>query len=446
MKRKDWLRRALTLLWVLSASLIAQNAAGQEPDEAEQSADPGVLVVLEPRVESSSEVGQRVAEATGRKVEGQKWFLEEVEARGFQPRQILTRPEDLRWVMDGANIELVVYLPRDGDTLLLKIVGADGVETTSRVILEDASKTLSDEDIKEVVSIVTDMVGPAERAAESPTVEELGANSEESAEPVIESITPSATLKKKMDAREDPGVEDARWLHFFAAATLTERAFVLTDRTLRSASLRTPLYPGWRIGVVAYPFQTSKRPARQAGFLVEFGHGFDTITLVSESQETPVNVTNVEVEAAFLYRFQGFENMAYGQAPAISLRAGAHWASYTTDESLATPLDTAQIGVDLGVRVEQALWAEWLGLEWDLLAHPYVADVTDRISGSQDWGLGFSTDASLNVRVFAGAHLRLGWAARVTRTWFTGIAANNFEDLDSIIFEHSPTAGINYWW
>lgn len=431
--------KASGLIAALLVVLFSAGVAAEESDEAAQ------IVVLEPRTDYDLDLSGRIGEASSATIRGQDWFLEQVVNRGFQPKQILTRPEDLAWVMQGAGIAHIVYLPNRDGALLLKIVGEGGEQVHSETLLEDASVGLSDSEIDILVDTILSHVAPD---LEKPlAIGDLEGEPDPEPEPETAPVgSREASVSKSMKTSPDDSSDTPRWLHFFVGADFTERVYVLTDRTLRSASLRTPMFPGYRAGVVAYPFWTSKAPARSAGFLVEFGQGFDNLTFVDGAERFESSATRLEVEAAFLYRFQGFNNTPYAQQPAIALRAGAHLASYTVATSLGSPLDSQHLAVDVGVRVEQALWVDWLGLEWDLLIHPYVGDISDDATGSQKWGLGLSTDASINVRLFAGAHLKLGWASRVSRTWYEGIAANNFEDLDVIIFEQSPRVALNYWW
>src|SRR5690554_4518644 len=101
--------------------LRAQTAHAQEPE------GPKRIAILDVPGGGSDLLSDAVSKLDNVVVEDQAWFLEQIQGRAFKAKGIMSRPEDLKWLMDGAKITYILYLAAgedDASPYTARLVGA----------------------------------------------------------------------------------------------------------------------------------------------------------------------------------------------------------------------------------------------------------------------------------------------------------------------------------
>lgn len=355
------------------------------------------------------------------------------------------QPEQLKALANANRIELFVLFDDDGWDLFVEVYSSEGRQL-GKSRLDSASSKVSQAHLPLIASAAREHLPKPKPAAPTPETETVSRP-----EPVkrtdsttsLASSNDSATVSQSTTlAGSDEHRTDDPWLTFRAGFSLRKRVLVLSSISQRSSSLRTPLYPAYALGARAFPLAENDI----LGFGIGFEHAFDNVTFARADENIDAGVNQLAAHAQVLYRVRDYDEFAYRGGSQSTLHAGVGWQRYGIERELRTPLSTEHLWVELGFAIVQGLYRDLVGLSWNVVIEPWVADLSGNDLGSQDWGLGAAMSFDVGIQVWDDTYASAGWGVQARHNWYSGTGFNNFEDISSMIFEHAPSLAFEYGW
>ena len=412
---------ALTLL-----GLHAQPAQAQE----EPPVEPLRLVVMTIPGKGTKLLAQTLATLPSVELYPEAWFFEQVKKRAYSTRTILSKPNDLRWVMGGAKIDLVIDFAKKRRSNTLKVMlykAPEGTLARSFELELDPAEGLLQEHADQITAAAEDLL--AERIAQltpapPPTLVQTP--------PQETTPTPEDELTTQLP--QDPLPERTRaasWLWVSGHGRLIRRDLSVSSRNGVVLNYKSVFYPGYELMVDAIP-----APGLPLGLYGAFTHGFDRVVFTDDAgQEQRLPLTHLQVEAGLGYARQDAD---------LTLRArvGARWSSFGLDANPVLP-STSQTSILLQGVLEYTLSIVTLQAQLELVPLSFWGAGADQFGQSPSaYGLGgglgvlLRATPQLSVPVTYGFHL--------LNSSFEGQGAARFEEARAFDLAQGLRLGIRY--
>ncbi len=350
----------------------------------------------------------------GVRVEGQTWFLEEVQARGITPRRILRRPKDMRWVMRGANITYVLFLePKEGG-FTANFVGETG-ETEEKMDFE--GEKVGDEGLAKLVEKTKTLLKLDEKPKVAP-VETL--DEEEEIAPVV--VKP-------------PVVSGGKWLDIGIGFRLLKRDLVVGGKNGGVLTYPSQFYPGGQLSVEGYPGDADEA----VGFTLRGLVGLGSVS----SGGVASGVLHADVEGGVSYRVRSqLGNPESGRKMETKLRGGPRFTMFSTDAP-ALPA-TSLVALSVGGAVTLPVLADEFKFKGSVDLTPFGLWLEGKEQfGESAFTYGVSTSLGGVYAATSSIEIAFDYWLRVDRTAFSGPGALGFDGAETFEMVQGLYVGAN---
>ncbi|MEZ4460810.1 MAG: hypothetical protein R3E66_13980 [bacterium] len=312
-----------------------------------------------------------IDEIDGVVVRDQKWFLGEITSRGISPKRILRRTKDLKWVIKGANIKIIVYLAKSEDETKYDVGLMDESGTNAKEFQVDVTESgLSEPGVKLIVAELRGLLKKPEASialVEETPVEPV------TEEPDPEDLDPAEQRKRALAEEERLKARLTKdWLVASISGRIFSRELMVTSPNGNQLSYSSAPYPGVELKAEAFPGAFADPEYADIGFILRFATGFGS---VESTRKDPM--LHIDAEVGPLFRLvsplgqEGGTTSVRAQA-----KATVRYTSFVVD-SQALP-ETSLIAPTIGASVAYPVFAP------DLLLR--VTSTWFRLaSGAQTW-------------------------------------------------------------
>lgn len=373
------------------------------------------------------------------------WFVEQVEERAFQPSTITDNPSDLRWVMDGSDIDLVIDFNVENDEdFQVRLITAEEGEA-EREFLADRSHdgglrrggaSVIRYGLEDFLDARPEVVAAAAQASEEESDDESDDDEEEIAD------SPQALREQAARDKDELGERFARdwlWARLHLRMLQKDTSVASNDAVY---TYNSGGFFGYELDLEAFPFGQSNPDMVETGMYATFNHGFYGFTITDEStdESDEVSVHNLTIEGGALYRLDSPLEENNRQ---LRFKIGGRFESFSVTENPQIP-STTMTSLVLGTRLVLPVGLEEFAVTAGLDISPlsYFGTGSDRF-GASAFSYGFSSELGILYEVMDNGFLSAGYTFRLIRTDFSGEGEPVGDSEDPVVFEDSNAFDLN---
>ena len=376
------------------------------------------VVILDVAGGGTEELEAAFAELPRVELRDQKWFVAEVKKSDVRASRLMTRPDDLKFVMSSSGTSYVVAVQPDDDFWSVLFFDETG-EAVREFEIERQADELSARKAASIRDIFVELLpasAPAtdETAADEPDPEVV----EDAAEPDDDAPASSAVDVAPRSDRPPP-------FAFALAGALVKRNETYIGANTAQLSFNSAFYPGARLDAALFPGGFS---LGSSAIGVELSGLFGRDSVASETE----SATILHIEADL--------DLVLQATDALAFTLGAGHARFQLPENDLLP-STSTTYVRAGVRFEQRLGAVDIGA--DLVGIPYgLAGSDTPLFGESSRAHGFGGSLAIGYRLTETIGLRARNQFRVLRTSYPGQGTLDFHDTRAFGLVWGPDVGI----
>lgn len=406
------------------------------------------IVVTEVADGSVGPVRSELSDVPGVDLRSYDWFVNQVESRAFRPDGILDNPSDLQWVMDGGNIDLVIAFDEASEQdYRVRFIIADGAQT-EREFMADRGH---DGRIRRGGAMVIryeleDFLQLRPGDARVATPSEQPSTSDDDEDDDLSSADAEALRQQAAadhEALRERLSRDWLWLRANGRVFRKEFAVATPDDVF---TYESGGFFGFQLDVEMFPFGRDDPDREQAGFYLNYDHGFYGVTIIEESAgETTqynVGVNNLTIEGGALYRLDSPLEETNRQ---IRLKLGGRYENFLVSENPEIP-GTSVLSLVVGTRLVLPIGVDEFAVTSEVDIAPLAFFGTnEEIFGADSFSYGFSADLGLQFQLTDSGFLSAGYGFRLVRSYFDGDGdLMDEENPDSLVFSDSDTFDLNH--
>ena len=402
------------------------------------------VVVLKVPGDRTQTVVDTVKTVEGVTIKRQEWFLNQIQTRGFNAKGIMKRPDDLKWLMKGSEIDYILFLARKDDTTLeARVVPRETGKIAHRIDIEESGGSLVATDVLKIKTKFEDLLGiTAERkkAEELKKQKELEAKKKEEASRDYSAYRERATKEKA----EKTEALKKNWLIAAVRGSMLRRDFSVSGANESVLSYTSIFYPGFNVEVDAYLAGVDPKYAR-AGFYLDFTQGFDSLSLEdSDGNITTVSISHTDLEGGALFRlFDPLDYSAPMRARAY-VNVGVRYSGFSIAENAALP-STSHTSFVLGASFDKPLGDKRIELHASTQIMPasfYNNGL--ELFGNSSFGYGFAAELGPRYWINDDLGILATYEMRVERTLFEGDGEADFVDASGFELVQGLSGGVFY--
>lgn len=367
-------------------------------------------VVLEVEGGGTQRLEATLAEVPGVEIRTQDWFLDQVKKSGGKTKKIMSRPEDLRFVMISADIRYIVAIQGDEEQWSVAFFDDAGEPVKKMELARDGGE-LTIEEAQRIRGTLEDLLG----IEPEPVVAQEAPTADAPPEREVAEVAPSPARP----------TTDAESLRLTAAAAMFKRDVSIAGENGAVLTFRSAFYPGARLEGAWFP-GFGEFDALWLGFVVNGAVGFDT--LVTEEESIPIR--QIEAEGGVVLRSRG----------ALSLEVAARHVRYQLPSNDFLPTLTATL-LRAGVAFRESFG------KWTVVAQADAVPVGfagshARLFGESAVMYGFGGEVHVGYAFSDRLGARVGNGFRLVRTDFAGQGSLEFRDTRAFELVWGPDVGI----
>ncbi len=418
---------------------------GLAPQSAHAQSDTTKIAVLDVPGGGTDRLFAALNQLDDIELEDQQWFLEQIQARGFKPKGIMKRPDDIKWLMDGAELDYILYMAGvDDSSYKARIVGNEGSEVHSFPVDRNAEEGISSAGARmirqEIREFLAKEKGTEEEEKPKPKVTQLDEPDDDPNE-----------LRKKAAAEKSAAQEKMSrdWLTVMGRFSLLQRSFQVGGERLEGGSEKALLsygsvfYPGFALSVEAFPLGASDVEMAHVGFYGDYTQGFDSVVVDNETGDTAA-ISHMEIEGGVLYMLGDAVALKDSNEAKMSLGVGVRHGNYTVDENPSLP-STSHTSMVLGVRVNRPAFTDNFEVRAAAEVMPIgVYGNGEELFGESSQTFGFGARLGGTYQATEEIGLVLGYDFRLQRTLFQGEGEADFVEAGAFELVQGLTAGLFY--
>jgi hypothetical protein len=441
------LRACLLCAALLPAVTLAPSAQAQEA--------PLKVVLMKVPDGGTLKLRDALRKVPGISLQPEDWFFEEAKKRGLggQGRKLLVKPKDLGYLMDGAQIEVIVYTERkrgeegyrvalftrkdakparkfeaEGDEDGLTEAGAETIRAELAGLLGKTKKP-------EPVEPDPDPIEPDPDPVEPDPVEP-------------DPVDDAEALRQRLIAeqRAKRGASGAPWVFVGAGARFIKRDLGVGGVNGAVLSYRSAFYPGYELTAELYPISLAEQGGTGAlGLYLNFVNAFDSVGVIAgDGQPASLGLTQLQFEGGPSWRLDSPLNQGGGSAIQVRLRASVRWASYAIDPNASLPA-TSQTSIVLAGMVDYPVVFEnfFIHGHFEFIPFNIWGTGADQF-GQEPSSYGVGTGLGGKVLVNPSFAIQFGYTFNMLRSSFTGTGAADFEGANAFELVQGLQVGIGY--
>lgn len=361
----------------------------------------------------------------------ESWFDRQVKKRGFNVKKIMKNTKDLKWVMSGAKIDLILRFKRNRKktNLYVGFVGPDTAKVSKTIKLTlNKEEGFTESQAKEIKTQVQaflktryDSLKPKEPPKETTPKETTPKETTPNTDPNTNITTPLP-----------PAKQNDHWIWLHGSGRLIKRDLSVGGRNGAVLNYQSAFYPGYQVKVEMTPARGTP-----LGLYVDFTHGFDSINVTDnndQQQTLPLTQLRFEGGAGYYLDEQNFK---------IRLCVGGRWASYSIEQNDALP-STSQTAILVSGRFIYPLMPivqVYGGIE--LMPLAFWGEGMEQF-GTEASTYGMGTSLGLVIDATRDLGIQVNYGFEMYRTVFTGNGSADFEEARGFELIQGLQAGIVY--
>jgi hypothetical protein len=428
-------------LWTLAAFVFVAVGVTCATAQAQEDEGPIKMVVLNVPGGGSDALIEQIEQLEGIEIKRQGWFLEQIQARGFQPKGIMKRPDDVKWLMDGAELDYILYLSVEGETSYeARLVGPEKGETVFSFPIDRTPDGLSAAGARSMKREVRDYL-EEQRRKNQPEPEEPEIAQVDETEPDAEEMRKKASQDK--DSARD--ALSSGWLTLKAGGAMLRRDLHMAGANEAVLAYTSAFYPGLALGVEAFPLGMSNPEFAGIGFYADYTHGFDSVVVLDgEGQEAEASIGHIEVEGGLLYQLGDALELSKSNEARMHLVVGLRHSSFGLPENASLP-SISYTAALVGARVSRPAFSDNFHLQAGAEISPIgVFGGAAEQFGETSSTYGFGANLGGKFQATDDIGINIDYKFQLQRTVFEGSGEAGFEDASGFELVQGLTGGLFY--
>lgn len=435
----------LTLSCMLFFGLSARVAHAQN-DEAE---GPKLIAVLDVPGGGTEDLVAAISEIDNVEVQGQTWFLEQIKSGAFKAKGIMSRPEDIKWLMDGAKITYILYLAPGEDATspyTARLVGAEAGKPVHDFEVERTADKGVTKPSAKIAAIEIDKYIESQKPRDL-EAEAAAAAAKKKAEAERAAAEDPNEVKKKVAAEKKKALDafSRDWLSLNLRGIGVRRDFHVTGANEAVSAYSSAFYPGFALDIAAFPMGMSTPEYAGIGFYADFMMGFDSVIIADGAgNEQNISITQLELEGGVLYRLGDPLQLRSSDAARVDLSIGVHHSNYAATPNIRLP-SLSHTSFVVGSRVSRKMFSDSFKLRAGVNISPIgIFGTGVELFGESAYTYGVGGSLGGEVTATDDIGITFGYKFHLQRTNFTGEGELGFTDATAFELVQDLSAGIAY--
>ncbi|QDG53333.1 hypothetical protein FIV42_22070 [Persicimonas caeni] len=380
------------------------------------------------------------------KIERQDWFLKQIQGRGFQAKGIMKRPDDIKWLMKGAEIDYILYLTAKSDTAYEgRVVGPETGSHVHTFPIDRTPNGLSAAGARMVQREFEDFL--AKKAQESMQAQQQQQQTAQVAQLDEEpSDDPNAVKKQAAQSKAAAKEKFSKdWLLVGVKGNGLRRDLHVAGFNEAVLSYTSAFYPGFSLELEAFPLGKSNPDMASVGFYGEYTHGFDSAQVPDDQGgQSAAPITHIDVEGGVLYQLGDALALKDSNEAKLNLGIGVRYNSFAVAENPALP-SVSHTSLVLSSRVTRPAFSDKFMIRAGAKIMPFgVYGTGATLFGETSHTYGFGGDIGGLFQATEDIAFAFGYKFGLQRTVFTGTGEADFVDANAFELVQGFTGGLFY--
>jgi hypothetical protein len=391
---------------------------------------------------------ESIEQLRGIEVKEQAWFLEQIKGRGFAAKGIMTRSDDLKWLMKGAEIDYILYLASGdkGDAAYeARLVGREVGKVVHRFPVDRTPNGLSQAGANGVVQQLQDYLKSQQpRDLEAEKRARLAAQKEAARQ--AQAHDPNEVKKKAASAKNAALAAFSKdWFIVTLRGIGLRRDLQVAGANQAVMSYTSAFYPGFALGIETFPIGMSNPDYADIGFYADYVQGFDSITIPdADNNEVSVSIKHLELEGGILYQLGDPLELKTSDAAKVDLTIGVRYSNFSADPNPALP-SISHTSFVIGSRVTKEMFNGSFELRAGVNVTPIgIYGNGGALFGEESHTYGGGGNLGGMIAASDALGIIFGYEFRLQRTIYTGTGELEFTDASSFELVQGLSAGILY--
>lgn len=415
------------------------------------SGEPKRMAVLNVPGGGTEALHDKLGQISNLEILRQEWFIKQIQNRGFDPKGIMRRPKDLKWVMDGGDLDHVLFLaPASEKSYEARIVDKEG-EVAKKFVVDRTPDGLSESGAELVRRELSDFLSGG-----SPSVGMLGDTegtdtSEESSQSDAQDDDFDPNEMKKRAATEQDATTKAlseNWLWATGSVRFMQRGFNVVGSNEETLSYQSGFYTGAHINVEAYPFGMTNADFQAVGLYADFRYGGDKVAVLPNEDATepaPFNISHIEFATGVSLRGEDpSKDMDSDPDPHTRLNLGIRTVGLNLDPNLQLP-SISHFHLTIGGKLDYPFLIDGLyaSVGAELTPVGFMQN-GEELFGEASSSYGMAGEVGLKYMFSDSIGITTAYDARVFRTIFEGEGTAGFANANAFELVQGFSAGLQY--
>lgn len=376
-------------------------------------------------------------------IKRQGWFLEQITSRGFQPKGIMKRPEDVKWVMKGADLDYILYLAAKDDTSYQgRLVARTSGETEFQFPVDRTPDGLSAAGARSVYREVAGYLEKQRAAAQ----QQAQKAQKQAQQPQVATVDDPNEVKRQATEQKSAAQQklSKNWLVASLRGNLLRRDLHVSGLNEAVLSYTSVYYPGVAVSFDAFPFGQSNLEYASVGIYADYTQGFDSVPVQTVDGEKTISVGHLMLEGGLMYQLGDAVALKDSNEAKVNLTLGVRYANYSADANDSLP-SVGHTSIVIGGQVRRPMFSENFELLIDANIIPYGFYGTGaELFGETSYTYGFGAELGGMYHATDDLGLVFGYGLDVQRTLFEGEGEAEFVDAGAFELVQGLTAGLFY--
>jgi hypothetical protein len=429
---------ALIVLFV-SATAVAQG------DKAEGTTR---MVLLNVPGGGTERVAETLLSIGNMELRDQDWFIKEIRKRGMTPKRIMSRPKDLVWIMQGGDIDFILYFQGEGEEFQGTVVGEEGMKV-DEFKLDRTSDGISEAGLRIIKLEIEELLGVA--ASQIDIDEEIAKREAAKKEAAEAPDDPADARRKAIEERralEERLSKD--WIWARANARMFKRDLVYAGADGAILTYKSGFYPGFSFNVEAYPTALFNPEGAGVGLMLDYAMGFDSLTFEAAgdggTEAVTQSIGHMEIEGGLIYRLDSPIGSDGGtNTVRVRVKLTGRHERYTLEDERALP-SLSRTTVVAGATVSHPVLIPELAVQgfFEFLPFGFNQTGAELFGDTSGYTYGFATGVGGLFELTEAFAVIFGYRFRVTRPSYVGDGELDFNDTTGFELVQGLHLGILY--
>ena len=411
-------------------------ADAQGAPSSSQGETPKRLVILNIPGGGTDRLRSSLDELKAFEFKGQGWFIKQIRSRAIKPKGIMSRHEDLAWLMTQAKMDYILYLvPTDESIYKVNLVEQSTGKPALQTTADRTDEGLSQAGARLIAREIEDYLAPEEP---EPKADEQADSKPADPEKVVEQAEED-TEQKRQQARR-------HWLWASGRFRLFKRDLTVAGSNNAVLSYASKYYPGFELDVEFYPLGPSNPEWATFGLLVDFNQGFESVEDEDNAGEIEsISISQTPIEGGPIFRLENpFKRDGSLLRPRIRFKFAVRHTAYAVDKNDRLP-STSMTSIIAGALLSQPVLFDGFAAEAELEITPVAFfGRGGGLFGTSSLSHAFATRIGVKYAFSEAIRAVGGYRFRLNHSKFQGTGSSDFVDSEAFELVQGIDVGIQY--